>query len=70
MKITISRGATVNLGNYESARLDVSFEATGGDEISAGELNELACSFLEEEVGKVQKAAGLPEFSAKRFTGR
>jgi len=74
-KITISRGATINLGNYESARVDCSLEATTPDqrgesmeEIRA-ELNIYNNEFLNQEVQKIEQANGLPPRGAGRFTG-
>lgn len=65
-KITITRGATVNLGNYESARVDLSVETTE-DEYEAADS--WLKSWLIDQVEAIQTEAGLPPKAAERFTG-
>lgn len=72
-KISVSRGATINLGSYESARLDLGFEV----EIGAGEdvdnvltdIDDSLCRRLRERVEGIQQEAGLPPNPGCRFTG-
>lgn len=65
-KITITRGATVNLGNYESARVDLSIETTR-EEFTNDDLH--LKNWLHEQVEAIQTEAGLPPKAAERFTG-
>ena len=68
MKITLTRGATINLGNYESARIDISFEFKTEDydlEERDGYLKEQ----LQKRVAEIQTAAGLPPHPTDRYTG-
>jgi len=69
----ITRGATINLGNYESARVEISQEVdlTEDDEGQPvfEALNDEVKARLAAEVEKVQEAAGLPPRPAERFTG-
>jgi hypothetical protein len=72
--IRITRGATINLGNYESSRVEVSSEVEVGgtpEEAEAGcvMVNEECKRFLKKEVEAIQQAAGLPPRPAERFTG-
>lgn len=67
MKITISRGATINIGNYESARIDISAEAESTDSLT--ELDTWLKTALQHSVHEIQVAAGLPPHPVERFTG-
>ena len=69
MKITISRGATINIGNYESARVEIGAEIDG-DTKSLQELDEWVTTELHKAVKLIEKQAGLPPASSKRFTGK
>lgn len=77
MKISISRGATVNLGSYESARVDISLEANTEDaplevqtEASYADwLDNFVSSWLSAQVEDIEKGAGLPPRGASRFIG-
>lgn len=66
-KMTISRGATINLGEYESARVDVSVELE--DESTFEGQDCWLKVWLEDQVDKIQSAAGLPPKAPERFTG-
>lgn len=72
MKITVTRGATVNLGSYESSRIDISIEEEIGKEDRAYALTQLD-NFLVKELSKrveaVQEGAGLPPQPVARFFG-
>lgn len=70
MKITITRGATVNLGNFESARVDLSVEVDAGM-LSEGvkETDDCVKDWLSNSVLAIQDAAGLPPRPAERFVG-
>lgn len=70
MKITITRGATVNLGNFESARVDLSVEVDAGM-LSEGvkETDDYVKDWLSNSVLAIQDAAGLPPRPAERFVG-
>ena len=85
MKITISRGATVNLGSYESARIDISCEAyvedINRDEVVAvtgplhaqqtrEDVDNYVHGWLRKEVEKIEAAAGVPPRGADRFIGK
>ena len=50
MKLSLSRGMTINLGNYESARFDVSIERTFDDSMSTVE----AFSILMKDIGLLE----------------
>lgn len=73
----ISRGATVNLGNYESARVDLELTAIGDAsrplspslaEVLAAVDGQLK-AWLQAKVHEIQEAAGLPPHPVDRFTG-
>lgn len=76
MKVTLSRGATINLGNYESARIDLTIE--GDDVVGTGEgfdkevarLDDWLKRALTPRVQIIQKEAGLPPHPVTRFTGK
>lgn len=73
MKIIISRGATINIGNYESARLDISFELEcEAEEAVAGLLNAdvVLIGELHKRLKSIQSEAGLPPQPVTRFTGK
>ena len=61
----LSRGATINLGNYESARVDLEVIATG----DLAKADQYVCTWIEHEVARIQEAAGLPPHPVERFTG-
>jgi hypothetical protein len=70
--IRVTRGATVNLGNYESARVEIAaeVEVKDGDTKAALGATNLECkAFLKKEVEAIQQAAGLPPRPVERFTG-
>ena len=76
MKITISRGATINIGNYESSRLDMSFEEQV-DGLSLEALETFTSGWdkwlvkeLSKRIKSVQTEAGLPPQPVTRFTGK
>jgi hypothetical protein len=64
MKVSVSKGATINLGNYESARVDITVE---DDTLGASEIEEMVDSWLRKEVEKIEVGAGIPPRGAKRF---
>ncbi len=66
MKITLTRGATVNLGNYESARVDLAVEGTKDTIV---ELDAWLKNWLAARVEEIQSEAGLPPQAPERFTG-
>lgn len=66
-KITITRGATVNLGNYESARVDLSVEFENSAQLA--DHDEWLKLWLLKQVEAIQTEAGLPPKAAERFTG-
>jgi len=76
-KISVSRGATVNLGNYESLRIDITheceieYDAADEDERIDWEkdISEWCKEFLRREITNAQEAGGLPPQSVERFTG-
>lgn len=70
VKVTITRGATINLGNYESARIDLSIDLGDTTAEKWDEADARLCAWLEQEVEKIQNEAGLPPRPASRFTGR
>lgn len=74
MKVTIGRGATVNLGNYESARVDVTVEFEADTSLTfdeaTREANKAICEWLEEEVANIQAEANTKPLPVTRFTGR
>jgi hypothetical protein len=59
-------GVTMNLGNYESTKLEVWDEDE--DRTHDEMLNELR-EFVKEQIERVQEAAGLPPTPADRYTG-
>lgn len=59
-------GVTINLGNYESTKLEVWDESE--DQTHAEMLKDLR-EFVQSEVERVQEAAGLPPTPADRYTG-
>jgi hypothetical protein len=71
--IRVTRGATINLGNYESARVEISAEV----EVAEGQsmegridvVNAEAKTWLQKEAEAIQQAAGLPPRPVERFTG-
>ena len=67
----ITRGATVNLGNYESARVDLELTFTAGetnmDDIVPMDVD--LRKWLGDQVRSIQEAAGLPPHPVERFTG-
>ena len=65
--IRIARGATVNLGNYESARFDI--EVVGDTDGSFEYLDAWLRRVVELKVQEIQEAAGLPPHPVERFTG-
>jgi hypothetical protein len=73
--IRVTRGATVNLGSYESARVEVSWELDvdsqqGKDFETLSQAVSKSCKeFLAKEVEAIQQAAGLPPRPVERFTG-
>ena len=69
--LRVTKGATVNLGNYESARVEVSAEADpdGENEDTLTELTEWIDNFLTVQIRSIEDAAGVPLRDAKRFTG-
>lgn len=72
--ITISKGYTVNLGNYESARGDYTITAELPDSLAEQAITQKAIensvnAWIQREVKKVQEAAGLPPLPSDRFTG-
>lgn len=72
MKITITRGATINLGSYESSRIDISIEQETGKEdltYAVKQLDDWLIGQLTERVEAIQDAAGLPPQTAGRFFG-
>lgn len=74
-KIRVSRGATVNLGNFESLRLDISFEIEEewADEDQKTSFENMVSTWCKEhlrrEITDAQEAGGLPPQSVERFTG-
>lgn len=65
-KISVSRGATVNIGSYESARVDLGIEA---EDTTFEEVDALVKAALAEAVEAIQEEASLPPNPAGRFTG-
>lgn len=73
MKMTIARGATINLGSYESARVDISVESDVGGEdrcYALEQLDEFVRAELAKRVTEITREAGLAPHPATRFTGR
>lgn len=62
----ITRGATVNIGNYESARVDLE---VSGDAEDFDEADNFVKKWLHEKVAAIQDAAGVPPHPVERFTG-
>lgn len=81
MILRISKGATINLTNYESARAEVTIEQEfapiGPLQLLAEEdvkhaydrLAGIINGLLQDEVTAIQSEAGLPPHNPKRFTG-
>lgn len=65
----LSRGATVNLGNYESARVDLEIVFTPKAESEIADHDSWLKTWLETRVREIQEAAGLPPHPVERFTG-
>lgn len=73
MKMTVSRGATINLGSYESARVDITVESEIGDESRGYAIDQLDKFVVEElvkRINEITREAGLAPHPATRFTGR
>lgn len=75
IKISIAKGATVNLGNYESARIDVSFELQldiDDDNVDDGItlLSKRCNNFLRNQVDDIEQSAGVVPRGTERFTGK
>lgn len=72
-KVIINRGATVNIGNYESARVDITQEGvpTDGETLEeiAAVLNDTARNWLAVEVAAIQEEAHVKPLPTSRFTG-
>lgn len=58
LKIVVSKGRTVNLGNYESARVDITMEAEIEDHdnytVCFNSLSEMVQKLLDNEVGEIK----------------
>ncbi len=68
-KFTITRGATVNIGSYESARVDVAVEFSDDDGETFAKTDLWVRGWLEAQVEAIQTEAGLPPKPCERFTG-
>ena len=69
MKITISRGATINLGSYESSRIDIGCEVEG-DTKDFQAADKWVIDQLNKAVKDIQVSAGLAPNPVARFTGK
>lgn len=73
MKMTVQRGATINLGSYESSRIDIAVECDIGEEdrnYALEQLDTFVRAALNARITEVTRAAGLAPHPATRFTGR
>ncbi len=73
MKITISKGATINLGNYESARVDMTVEIDHRTDdlttLDPTKLEDVIDIYLTKKIEEIQQQAGLPPTDPKRYIG-
>lgn len=69
LKTTVSRGATVNLGSYESARVDISMEFDTESGMLFDDMDHEVVRRLRKAVQEIQTAASLPPHPTDRFTG-
>lgn len=75
MKIVrVTRGATINLGNYESARVEIAGEyelsETDTSEEALAECDRFCREFLAQQIEEIQTASGNPPRSPGRFVGQ
>lgn len=72
--ITVGKGATINLGSYESARIDFSITEKDIPLVDIGGIIDTITQrvnlYLKEEITKIEQAAGLMPRGAARFTGQ
>jgi hypothetical protein len=69
---TIGRGATVNIGNYENARIyfefDISDEPCGCTEEGFKALDDWVKRYLQDRIEEIQELNGTV-YPSERFTG-
>ena len=74
--ITVSRGVTVNLGNYESVRFDISITDNNIGSVdketvatATAQMTAQISEYIKSELARIEKAGGLVPRGAARFTG-